>query len=65
MSTHSPEPIKVKPRTDWDEKCQNCPVAGILINHMSDPKYEDKERLILFNFIKEVFENITGQKYVF
>ncbi len=65
MSKPSPEPIKIKPKVEWDEKCHDCPVAGILINKMSDPKYNDKTRAIIFHFIKDALEDITGDKYEF
>jgi len=65
MSKPHQEPVKVKPMIEWDEKCKDCPVAGILINHLSDPKYSERERLIIFYFIKDVYEKITGQKYEF
>jgi len=63
MSKPNQEPVKVKPRSEWDEKCKDCPVAGTLINQMSDPKYSERDRLIIFHFIKDVYEKITGQKY--
>ena len=65
MSKPRQEPIKIKPKVEWDEKCKDCPVAGILINHMSDPKYGERDRLLLFHFIKDVYEDISGDKYEF
>ena len=55
-------PDQIKPRTEWDEKCKDCPVAGILINHMSDPKYSEKDKLVLFNLAKRCIDGMTGQK---
>ncbi len=65
MSKPSHKPIKVKPVNEWEEKCKECPVAGILINQMSDPKYNDTTRAIIFHFIKDVLEDITGEKFVY
>ncbi|KKK41034.1 hypothetical protein LCGC14_2876000 [marine sediment metagenome] len=63
MSKPSQEPIKVKPVNEWDEKCKDCPVAGILINQLSDPKYSERERSIIFYFIQDVYEDLSGEKF--
>ncbi len=63
MSKTRQEPVKVKPRNEWDEKCKDCPVAGILINQLSDPRYSERDRAVIFYFIQDVYEQLTGQKY--
>ena len=63
MSKPGQDPIKVKPLNEWDEKCKDCPVAGILINHLSDPRYSERDRAVIFYFIKAVYEDLTGEKY--
>ena len=63
MSKPGQDPIKVKPKNEWDEKCKDCPVAGILINQLSDPRYSERDRAVIFYFIQDVYEDLTGEKY--
>ena len=63
MGKSSQEPIKVKPVDEWEEKCKDCPVAGILINQLSNPKYSEQERSIIFYFIQDVHEDLSGEKF--
>ncbi len=65
MSKPSQQPIKVKPMNEWDEKCKDCPVAGILINQLSDPRYSERDRAVIFYFIKNIYEDLTGEKFEF
>ena len=63
MSEPSQQPIEIKPRYEWEEKCKDCPVAGILINQMSHPRYGERERNVIFHFIKDILEDLTGEKF--
>ena len=63
MSKPSQQPITVKPKNEWDEKCKDCPVAGILINQLSNPKYSEQERSIIFYFIQDIYEDLSGEKF--